>query len=152
MALAIGSKVVAIIGTDFVLKTATSTTGSIGSVLSYMTAYDQPRIQQVIDDLTEIDLEHTVKVIEEVVKEFEGDQVNLKESIKKAILGVTQILEKIDSELQIIREAIEYHETKYFNNWRSFNCKCNIETIRKNKIILDRRYTILIDLLKVNKQ
>ncbi len=150
MAFAIGTKVAAIIGTDFVLKTATSTTSSIGAVLAYLTAYDQPRIQQVIDDLSEIDLEHTVKVIEEVVKEYEDNQANLKESVKKAILGVTQILEKIDGELQIIREAIEYHETKYFNSWRSFNCKCNIETIKKHKIILDKRYTILIDLLKVN--
>jgi hypothetical protein len=151
MALAIGGKVAAIIGTDFVLKTATSTTGSIGSVFSYLTAYDQPRIQQVIDDLAEIDLEHTVRVIGELIKEYDDNQTNLSEPIKKALLGVNQILEKIDNELSIIREAIEYHETKYFNSWRSFNCKCNVETIKQHKNILDMRYNILINLLKISK-
>ena len=139
--------IVSTVGTDFIIKTLTSTTASIASILTHLTYYDQPGVQGIIDELNKIDLEHMVSVIEELVKEnnIEG----IKESVKKALLGVNKILENIHNELNSIKEAIDYHQTKYFANYRSFDCKTSINKIKKHKEILDQRYNILIDLLKI---
>ena len=139
--------IVSTIGTDLIIKTLTTTTSSICTVLTHLTYNDQPSVQDMIDQLKQIDLEHTITVIEELVREQEGKETHT--SVKKALLGVHEILEKIHDELKSVQKAVEYHDSKYFRNWRSFNCSYSIETIKKHKLLLDNRYKILIDLLKI---
>ena len=139
------------IGTDIIIKSLTVTTRSVGSLISTIYSYDEPSIIQIKNKLIDIDLEYMVNIIEEVVKDCNKlDKNNIPISITKAIHGVTEILDKIHDELTSINQSIIDHEKKYFHKWRSFNCKYNIQSIKKHKIILDSRYNILIDLLKIN--
>jgi len=140
--------IISAIGMNVIIKTLTSTTNSICTLITHLTSYDQPGIEKIIKCLKDIDLEFYITVISQLVNEYKDIQVN--STIKKALLGVNDILEEINLELTIIKEAIEYHKTKYFSSWRKINCKCNINTIKKHKIILENRYKILVDLLKIN--
>ena len=146
-----GGKVLSMVntvGTDLVIRTVATTTSSISNLVRHVTSFDQPGIDVISQQFKEIDLEHLVSVIHELVHEYQN--VDLNNSVKKALLGVNQILENIDIELTELRESIIEHKKKYFNSWRRFNCKCNIENIKRDKSILDLRYKILIDLLKIN--
>jgi len=152
-ALILGAKGIAVInqlGYDLVIGTLTTTTSSVVSGIKWLSSYDQPGAKDVANTLVEIDLEFMVSVIDELVKE-QQDNINASHvgSVTKALEGVTGILQSIDQELGTIKKALEHHQTKYFNSWRTFDCSCNIEVIKKHKAILDNRYKILTDLLKI---
>ncbi len=153
-ALLLGAKGISVInqiGFDIVVGTLTTTTTSVVNGVKYLASYDQPGAKDVANTLAEIDLEFIVSVIDELVKEQSDSIVNGSHvgSVTKALEGVNGILQSIDKELIVIKKALENHKTKYFNSWRTFDCSCNIETIKKHKVILDNRYKILTDLLKI---
>jgi cellobiose-specific phosphotransferase system component IIB len=137
------------VGTSLLVTTITKTTTAIGSNVKIITTSDNPSLEYVKKELAKIDLVYTVEVIKEVVREQDIEGKEMKDSIKRALLGVNEILEKIHDELNTINESIKNHESKYFNGWRGFTCKYNLRTIIKHKNILDSRYKIFIDLLKV---
>lgn len=134
-------------GTNLILRTLTSTSGSICNMLVRLTAYDQPYAQDVVTKLNKIDLKFTVNILEQLVKENIDKDISV--SVKQALLGVNDILLTIYNELREIQISLDKHEKKYFYKWRCFDCKCNINVIESHKRILDNRYKILIDLLKI---
>ena len=146
----IGSKVAILastVGTDILIKTVTNTTSSIVSMTGYLMTSSQPGINEIVSTLKKIDLEFTVGIIEELVKEQEGKE--LEESVKKAMIGVNETLGLINQELDSMKQAIEYHNTKYFNGWRSFSWTGNVNNIKDHNEILKNRYMILFELLKI---
>ena len=146
----IGSKVAILastVGTDILIKTVTSTSSSIVSMTSYLMTSSQPGINEIVSTLKKIDLEFTVGIIEELVKEQDGKE--LEESIKKAMIGVNETLSLIHQELDSMKQAIEYHNTKYFNGWRGFSWTGNVNNIKDHNEILKNRYMILFELLKI---
>ena len=146
----IGSKVAILastVGTDILIKTVTNTTSSIVSMTGYLMTSSQPGINEIVSTLKKIDLEFTVGIIEELVKEQEGKE--LEESVKKAMIGVNETLGLINQELDSMKQAIEYHNTKYFNSWRSFSWTGNVNNIKDHNEILKNRYMILFELLKI---
>jgi hypothetical protein len=148
----IGGRVMSIlssVGTSLIIGTVTSTTSTIVRSIAHLTSYDQPSVQEVVNKLQLIDLEFTVSVIEELVREQEKDGEEMKLSVKKALLGVLDMLEKIDTELKIIELAVKDHDAKYLNSWRTFDCGCNIKTIENHTSLLRHRYGMLRDLLTI---
>ncbi len=141
------SSIVNAVGTNLIIGTITSTTSSIGSVIKYMTHSTNTCISDIMNVLTSIDLEFTVNIIEELVKEQEDRQLH--ESIRKALVGLSEILELIHQELYSIKKSIDLHNIKYLNGWRSFCWDGNIDTIIKHNLILKHRYSILFELLKI---
>ena len=147
------SSFVGTLGTDIVIRTLTTTTSSIGSVISYLSTNTKPGASDITDTLTSLDLEFTVNIIESVVKEYEDKE--LSSAIKKIILGVNEVLESIHMELNAIKEAIEYHNSKYFKGWRSFSWNSNsgnMDNIKKHNDVLRNRYKMLLGLLKIYNQ
>lgn len=142
------TRVISNIGTDLVLSTITNTTYSIGQMINYFTISDRYGADKVIDTLNDIDLDFTIGIIDELMKELSDKELN--NSVKKAIIGVNEILEIIHKELDNIKLAIEYHKTKYFYNWRSlsYDHQC-FDQIKKHNNILKHRYQILIELLTI---
>jgi hypothetical protein len=142
------TRVISNIGTDLVLSTISNTTYSMGQMISYFTTNNQYGIDKVVDTLNDIDLEFTIVIIDELIKELSNKE--LTNSVKKAIIGVNEILEIIHKELDNIKLAIEYHKTKFFCNWRalSYDHQC-FNLIKKHNNILKHRYQILIELLTI---
>ncbi|QKF94078.1 hypothetical protein QKU48_gp0620 [Fadolivirus algeromassiliense] len=139
--------VISSVGTNLIIGTITTTTSSIAGMIKYLASSNQPGISEIINMLSEIDLEFTINIIQQVVKEQNDKPLN--ESVKHALLGVSEILEKINKELDSIKGAIEYHNTKYFNGWRSFSWNGNMLILKNHNEILKHRYNLLFELLKI---
>lgn len=143
------TSIIGIVGTNLVIGTITTTTSSISSIIRYLMTNEQPGINEITAFLVTSDLEFTIKIIEELVKEQQDKQ--LTDSVKYALFGVNEILDQIHSELDGIKDAIDVHKKKYLNSWRVFSYNGNIEKLKGENLILKNRYGILIDLLKINK-
>ena len=135
------------IGNAILSKTISRTADSICGLVRYISNYDQPYAQDVKRELIKIDLEFTVSVLRQFVEENKNKEFSDYE--KQALLGVNDALEEINKELEDIKIAMKHHETKYFYKWRSLNCKSSICLIKKYKKVLDNRYNILMDFLKI---
>jgi len=140
------SKTISSITFDIIIKTLTTTISSISNMIKYLYK-DKFEINEIINILTLIDLEYTVIIIDQLIKEQDINKLN--ESLKKSLVGVTEILIKIDNELNSIKKAIEYHNTKYFKSWRKFYWNGNLEILKQHNTILVHRYNILFKLLKI---
>lgn len=142
------TSVVTSIGCDLIINTITTTTSSICSIIKSVIIYDIPGIEKVTQILKDTDLEFTINIIEELVKEQNGK--NLNDSIKKALFGVNEILELIHGELTSIKKAIDYHNSLYLNSWRSFYYDYSkLDLMKQNEKILKHRYQMFLDLLKI---
>jgi len=141
--------VITTVGTNIIVGTITTTTSSIISVVKYLATNNQPGINEIVTALNNIDLEFTISIIEQLVKEQEHKE--LSESIHQALTGLHKILELIHEELNTIKIAIENHNSKYFTNWRSFSWTGNLDSIKKYNEIFKHRYSILFELLKIYK-
>lgn len=147
----LGSKattIISSIGTNMIIGTINTTSSSIISLLRYVSSSSQPR-NDIIKTIKELDLEFTINVIDQMTKEINVDNVN--ESLKLILYGIQTILDDINAELTIIKQLIESHNSKYFNYWRSFNADDNILNITRLDKILKHRYTLLFELIKINK-
>ena len=134
------------VGVEVIGKTISVTTNSIGGLVTHFMKMDQPGIMEFKKTLENVDMEFKIGVLEELVKEQKG---TTPVSVKKALMGVNDVLVRIDAELKTIKQAFEYHQTKYFKGWRKFDCSCNIETIKRHSQLLDNRSRVLTDLLKI---
>jgi len=133
--------------TDILIGSITATTGSIFSLLKTITASSQTGIREYVSQIKNIDLEFTITILDQLVKEQEGKI--LQESVKKALFGVSDILTNIHDELKVFHDSIGYHNTKYFSGWRSFSCMSSIDVIKQYNEILRNRYNMLFELLKI---
>lgn len=141
--------VVASVGTNLIIGTITTTASSIGSLIKYLTTNTSPGINDILSFLASIDLEFTIGIVEQVVKEL--DQENIKESLHKAIVGVNEILSLIHQELASVKTAIEDHNAKYLSGWRAFQWTGNLDNIKKHNEIFKHRYGILFTLIRTVK-
>lgn len=139
------------IGSDVLISTISTTASSLYKLIKFIMNTSNPGLKSIQDTLELLDLEHHTNVISKLIKEH-NHLSDLKDSVKESMLGVTKILQEIHDELIIIKEAYDKHKNKYFYKWRTFQCKYNIETIKKHKLLLDRRYKTLVDLLILYKQ
>lgn len=141
--------IVATISKDFAIKSLTTSMKSIMTLSNCIIGNDKQYFSQIKNDIDTIDINNSVNIIYENVLEY-SESENLSNSIKSAIMGVNDILSKIESELKIIRNAMIHHESKYFNKWRNFNCDINILTIKKHEHILQKRFKLLKDTIILN--
>lgn len=136
--------------TSFLVGCLTSSTYAVYLYLNRIRSYNHPYIIEIKKELSEIDLQFTIDIINELFKDY---PVNTESSsaLKHAIYGVTEVMREIESNLILIDEAIKHHNSLYFNRWRSFDCSCNLVNIKSNKKVLDKRYKTFISLLKLEE-
>lgn len=140
------ANIVSRIGTDVVIGTLTTTASSVGRLLTYITDHPTLGTSEFKRELEDLDLQFFITVLDRLVKE--QNTKDIQDSTKQALLGVNESLTKIQDELNSVKEAIEYHQTKYFASWRSFACP-SLDSIKKHKKILETRYNLLTDLLQI---
>lgn len=117
----------------------------------------------IIGDLSEqygLDLDDTRYMVscrmidEEDTGEMSGNIGTISkrnEAIKSAIMGLDSILQDINRDLLNIASNIKIHNKKYFNKWRGFSSEKSISSIKKKKKILEHRYRVLLDVLKMQQ-
>ena len=137
------------VGTDVIIGVVTTTASSVGRLLTYITSIDHPGTDDIKKGLEDTDLDFFISVLTQLIKEQDAN--NTTESIKQALVGVNSVLEEIQKELTMIKESLENHYNKYFASWRSFDCNCSVDTVKKHREVLYKRYSLLTDLLNIYK-
>lgn len=149
----LGTKVTSLamtIGADLLISSISTTTSSIGSAIKYLSKSSQKEISEILELIKEIDLEFTINVVEHLIKEQNIAEVtDDKNSVKKALIGVSEILDVIHIEFVSIMEAVDNHNKLYFNKWRKFSWNGDVETVKKHNNILLKRCKMLFELLKI---
>ncbi len=146
-----GSLTASKIGSGVLVTTISKTASSLYNLIKFIANTDHPGLKNIQDTLELLDLEYYIKVINKLLNEY-GSASDLMGSVKESLFGVEKILQKIHDELIIIKEAYDKHKNKYFYKWRTFQCKYNIETIKKHKLVLNSRFDMLVKLLIIYKE
>lgn len=134
------------ISTELLIQTVKTTSNGIIETIKYISSYNNVDITLLKKDLENIDLESKIIIINQFIEEIENTK-NIKESIRSSIKSVHDILDKINIELESIKEDIEHHQTKYFNSWRTLCCDNKIENLKIHNSILNNRFDLLVKLL-----
>nr|QBK89232.1 MAG: uncharacterized protein LCMiAC02_03270 [Mimivirus LCMiAC02] len=146
-----GSLTASKIGSGVLVTTISKTASSLYKLIKFIMNTSNPGLKSIQDTLELLDLEYYIKVINKLLNEY-GSASDLMGSVKESLFGVEKILQKIHDELIIIKEAYDKHKNKYFYKWRTFQCKYNIETIKKHKLVLNSRFDMLVKLLIIYKE
>ena len=73
----------------------------------------------------------------------------LPEPVKKALFSTYEIIEKIKIILQQVYKKIDSHKIKYFSSWRSLDLTAEINEIKLNNSIFEKRVAMLFDIIKI---
>ena len=152
-ALIIGDKIFPTISnycTKTIISLLTTTVTNTIDIVTYINKYEKSSIKDIVFKLKKLDLEYKITIIDCIIKEQKNKQ-DIPKSINYALDALNTILEEINIELDKIKNKIKYHRVKYFYSWRVLNCNSNIARLDEHKKILDQRYLILIDMLKINQ-
>jgi peptidoglycan hydrolase CwlO-like protein len=134
------------LSTEILIQTVKTTSSGIIGTIKYISSHNNIDLTLLQKDLENIDLENKISIINQFIEEIENRK-NVKESIKSSINSVHDMLDKINKELDLIKDDIQYHQTKYFNTWRSIYCDDKIDNIKSHNEILDKRFDLLMKLL-----
>src|SRR5690606_2281394 len=110
-----------------IVSAVSRTIGSIINVLSYMKSSNSECADDLLKKVQHIDLEFTVRIIQMLIEE-ENKKISCP-VVLSALEGLNEVLVRINIDLETLREAIAYHQTKWFAAWRQFSWSGNIETI-----------------------
>lgn len=135
--------------TGLVIRAIDRSVLSITNTLSYLSTSSQVYIDEVLTVVQKDDLEYTVKIIKALINgEHEKKHSPV---IIQALEGVSEILNIIEKDLTSLKTAVEVHSKKYFKNWRGFYWDGSTDDIILYSKKLHHRYSILVDLLKIEK-
>ena len=137
-----------IISTNVLMKSMTETAGSIYKSILHISSLDLPYAKDITKRIINLDLVFKLNVLNKFIKYNENEE---REYLKEAINGVLEILSEINQGLKEIENAILYHESKYWNNWRSFECSYSLSKINEHNDILNIRINLLFKLIDIKK-
>ena len=107
---------------------------------------------EVDTTIAKLDLVADLEVIESLINTIEKcdniEQTPLAISLKQ----VNDMVHQIKNELVEIKKVVEEHKKLYFANWRTPDYHIPLKRLRQHKDILDKRVTMLIELLKIIRE
>jgi len=106
---------------------------------------------EIMKILMKTDIEATIKLLHNIILEI-PEYYNNSISVVTALKNVQDIISEIETELNEIHKKITYNgDLKIMTNWRSYDCKDNLDSIEIKVSILDRRRDNLFKVLEVFK-
>jgi hypothetical protein len=130
-----------------IVSGVSSSARNISDLMGFIKKKDKK--SDLMSMLENSDVEHNVRVLECVVLELNVTQ-NTPVSIINCLKSLYRILIKIEDELKVAKERIEYNSSlNYFTRIRSYGFSNTIKRMNKNLEILRIRRTLLYDTLKI---
>lgn len=120
---------------------------SFGLVKNFVSTHHE----QINEVLEETDLLSKLEVIQALIHDIQ-DHPSTKDiwtCTQKSLIHLSIIVEKISLLLKQIDEKIQRHQQKYFSSWRALNYEKLILELKSNIRLLDMRYLVFLDILKV---
>ena len=106
----------------------------------------------IFKKILETDIEATIKLLQSIISEIPKYFDNTNISIVIALKNVQEIIAQIDSELTEIHNKVKYNTTLYFFvNFRSYDCKEELDKIVILINILEKRRDNLFKTLEIFK-
>ena len=88
-----------------------------------------------------MDLESKILVVQALVQDLKSEQQ--RESVEVCLNAVLEIVEKVLHGLSELHTELDYHQTRWFNTWRT----PNVEPLLKGLCVLDKIFDKRVDLL-----
>lgn len=105
-------------------------------------AHHPPGMSQVQEALVLLDLEAKLKCWKSLVNAL--DHKTLPFPVKISLDWFTESIQNVEESLQLLKNAIEYHHSKYFSSWRSCDVSESLRILTANvKILVERENTLL---------
>jgi hypothetical protein len=117
---------------------------------TYSLIKDSIQNAKVNNCLTELDLIADLQVIEALVRDVAISEQHKREFIEVALANVKEILTIIKNELQLVQNELIIHENRYFSKYREPNIGPYLENLICHKTILDKRVTLLMEMLTID--
>jgi len=148
-----------------VITSISTMTCGMCNVIKSIYKYQNP---DAINHIKRLDIEYHIKLISLIVKKYTiSNTTDIKERINNkslifttindtsskitdpiqlSLLYLSIIIKDIHSDLIAINKKVAYHNTKFFNSWRTLDIKSNLETLENNNNILKERLDIFLKL------
>jgi len=105
---------------------------------------------QINEVLNETDLLSKLEIIQALIQDIQQDHNHdIWNSTQKALKNLSQVVEQILTQLTLIDEKIKRHQGKYFASYRTLNYEKQISELKNNIRLLDLRYGMFLEILKV---
>ena len=101
----------------------------------------------LIDLLEELDIQHTINIINSIIKDIENKPNN--NTIDICLNHLNEIVKKILDEIEIIKIEITKYEQLWFKSIRTPNYNKLIVKLKSHTKIINNRLNLLINLLKI---
>ena len=95
---------------------------------------------------TELDLDVRLEVINSLIKNIKREHSN--DTVNICLKSLYDVITKINKITHEIDGVIEQHKEKYFNEWRQIDVDLQINEIRKQSELLDKRFSLLTNVIK----
>lgn len=134
-----------------VIQSITSLSSSVYMLMGHIRLTKDIHQTEILKILTKMDIEATINLLHNIILEI-PEYYNSSLTVVTALKNVQEIISQIESELIEIHKKISYNsELKIMSNWRSYDCKENLDSIEIKVSILDRRRDNLFKVLEVFK-
>ena len=134
-----------------VINSITTLSSNVFTLVGYIKLTKSIHQQEILNILNKTDIEATIKLLHTIISEI-PEYYNSSLSVVVALKNVQEIISMIEDELKEIHRKITYNSNIYFmSNWRSYDCKDNLDSIEIKVNILDRRRDNLFKILEVFK-
>jgi len=105
-------------------------------------SHHPPGMSQVHQSLALLDLEAKLKCWRTLVSAL--DHKTLPLPVKISLNWFAESIKDVEESLQLLKNAVEYHHSKYFSSWRTCNFSEPLRILTTHvKILVDRETTLL---------
>ena len=138
--------VVLLLSKEVVSKAVSVSLVGLTNIFTYMsTSSENLIINRYKNELEILDVELKLKLVSQWLEKINLEEMNL--SLELIYKGISDSCHKISDSINKINEQIVNHQLKWFHTWRTLYLDTELETIKKDTIILNERLN-LIQLVK----
>lgn len=139
-----GATVVTLIGTDILSKVVNLSLNGLGTTFNYMTSTNtKALLERYHQDLEMLDIELKLKLVDSWVNSHNIEQIKSNQSLELIYNGLTDVCKNLSKNIADINEKISYHQTKWFQSWRTIDLDQEIKQLEKNIRLLDSRIKLI---------
>lgn len=135
---------VSLISKDVISRAISLTVDGLSNTLSYMALPNvHSTVRTLKDDLEELDIELKLKLVEHWLKDIEVGKIIPGSTNGIIYNGIAQSCNNLSNIINLINKKIEYHQTLYFNSWRTLYLDNEVKSLKKQTKILNKRLKLL---------
>jgi hypothetical protein len=134
------------LGKEMFTTTVTNTTKNIYNGIEKIILNDNTHFKKILDNLdinTKLDIVHTFII------DIHNDKKIFNATLTKTFNYLETILKTIETEIENINLELIQHSKKWFHKYRASNCEELLNNLINHVKILDKRFNLLIKLIKI---